>query len=152
MTTLDGREQWIVWCGTNDEQDAITAALGDDCVSIYGRMTPEKKVELEARWREGHVRVLVSKPSIFGWGVNWQNCARMIFVGLGDSYESYYQCIRRCHRFGQTDQVEAHIVLSEIESAIAANVARKECEAERMTAQLVAAMRETWLTEEAVVV
>lgn len=65
----------------------------------------------------------------------------MIFVGLSDSYEQYYQAIRRCHRYGQTRIVRAHIVLSEIEAQIATNVARKETSASRITDELIAAMR-----------
>lgn len=139
-------DQWIVWCGTNAEQDAITEALGDDCVSIYGRMTIEQKVELERRWLAGEARVIVTKPSIYGWGVNWQHCHQMVFVGLSDSYESYYQAIRRCYRYGQTRPVCAHIVVSELESQIAANVARKEREAASTMAALVERMRAagTW--------
>lgn len=129
-----------MWCGTNAEQDLITAALGDDCVSIYGRMSPEEKVDLDRRWREGEVRVMVTKLSIFGWGVNWQHCHKMVFVGLSDSWESYFQGIRRCYRYGQTCPVEVHIVLSEIEGQIAVNVSRKEREAERMMSELVAEM------------
>lgn len=142
-------QQWIVWCGTNREQDAITAALGDDCVSIYGKYTPEQKVEMERRWREGEVQVIVTKPSIFGWGVNWQHCHRMIFVGLDDSYEKYYQAIRRCYRYGQARVVRAHIVLSELESQIAANVARKERESSGLHGALVTAIQRHRTTETA---
>lgn len=134
-------DQWIVWCGTNAEQDAITEQLGDDCISIYGSMTPERKAELEATWREGGARVMVTKPSIFGFGVNWQHCYRMVFVGLSDSYEMYYQAIRRCYRYGQKNVVQVHLVLSELESQIAANVQRKEREAGDVTAALVSEMQ-----------
>jgi hypothetical protein len=88
-------EQRIIWCGLNDEQNAIAAALGDRCVSISGSMAPEDKIAAERRWRRGDVRYLVSKVSIFGYGMNWQHCARMTFVGLSDSYEQYHQGIRR---------------------------------------------------------
>ena len=74
-------------------------------------------------------------------GMNWQHCARMAFVGLSDSYEQYYQAIRRCYRYGQQRVVHAHVVLSELEGQIAVNIARKEREAGQITAQLVAAMR-----------
>lgn len=137
-----GEQQWIVWCGTNAEQDAITAELGDECVSIYGKYTPEQKVELERRWLDGEVRVIVTKLSIYGWGVNWQHCHKMIFVGLSDSYESYYQGIRRSYRYGQKNVVQAHVVLSELEQQIATNVTRKERAANAHTAELVAAMRD----------
>jgi hypothetical protein len=76
-------------------------------------------------------------------GLNWQNCARMVFVGLSDSYEQYYQAIRRCYRYGQTRVVDVHVVLSELEGQIAVNIARKEREASQITGQLVAAMTKT---------
>lgn len=136
-------DQWVVWCGTNYEQDMITAGLGDDCVSIYGRMTPEEKVALERRWLDGEVKTIITKPSIYGWGVNWQQCNQMIFVGLSDSYEAYYQSIRRCYRYGQTRIVNAHVVLSDLEGQIAANIRRKESESSRTTSELVAAIRHT---------
>lgn len=78
---------------------------------------------------------------MYSFGMNWQHCARMVFVGLSDSYESYYQAIRRCYRYGQRRVVRAHIVLSELESQIAANVSRKERDAGAVTAELVDAMR-----------
>jgi class 3 adenylate cyclase len=72
--------------------------------------------------------------------MNFQNCAQMTFVGLGDSYEQYYQAIRRCWRFGQTRPVDIRIVISDIEGAVAANVRRKEKEAARLVDQLVASV------------
>lgn len=137
------RDQWLIWCGLNDEQDALAAALGDEAVSIDGRTSHEDKVEFERRWREGEVRVLITKPVVMGWGMNWQHCARMAFVGLSDSYEAYYQSIRRCYRYGQTREVQAHIVLSDLEQGIAVNVQRKEETARQFTAELVEAMRAT---------
>jgi len=135
------RDQWLVWCGLNAEQDAVAKALGSECVSIDGRTPLEQKITLEREWREGRVRVLISKPDVFMFGMNWQHCARMVFVGLSDSYESYYQCIRRCWRYGQTQDVEAHIVLSELEGRIADNVHRKERQAADMISELVREMR-----------
>lgn len=118
-------DQWIIWCGLNDESSAI-ARLVPGAVELSGSDTPEHKAATIEAFQDGKVRVLVTKCSIAGFGVNLQNCHRMAFVGLGDSYESYYQAIRRCYRFGQTEQVDAHIVVSAIESQIVANVRRKE--------------------------
>lgn len=118
-------DQWIVWCGLNDESTAITR-LVPGAVELTGSDTPEHKAATIEAFQDGKVRVLVTKPSIAGFGVNLQNCHRMAFVGLGDSYEAYYQAIRRCYRFGQTEEVDAHIVVSAIESQIVANVRRKE--------------------------
>ena len=104
-------------------------------------MSPEEKVDILYRWLDGERPVMISKASILGSGINMQHCARMIFVGLSDSYEQYYQAIRRCYRYGQRRIVHAHIVLSELENQIAANVARKEREASTITAGLVAETR-----------
>jgi hypothetical protein len=130
-------EKWLVWCGLNDEQDAIAEALGSSCVSIQGSDSPDRKVEREAAWREGSVPTLVSKVLVFGFGMNWQHCARMVFVGLSDSYEQYFQAIRRCHRFGQEREVRVWVVLSEAESEVYRNVLRKERDAARLTRYLV---------------
>jgi len=135
-----GNDQWIVWCGLNDEA-AEVAALIDDAVNVDGKMPIEQKAECLEAFQDGDVRVLVTKPSIAGFGMNFQGCSRMAFVGLNDSYESYYQAIRRCWRFGQSRPVEAHVVVSELEMGIVENVRRKEEEAGRMTDALVREMR-----------
>lgn len=95
-------------------------------------------------WIDGERPVMISKTSILGMGVNMQHCANMAFVGLSDSFEQYYQSIRRCWRYGQTREVNAHIVLSQLESQIAGNVKRKERQTSSMIDGLVAAMRTTW--------
>lgn len=128
--------QWIVWCGLNDEAKAIAADV-DGAVNVEGAWQPDAKAEALEAFQDGQVRVLVTKPSIAGFGMNFQNAHQMAFVGLSDSYESYYQSIRRCWRFGQLKPVRAHIVVSELEQQIVSNVQRKEREAERMTARLV---------------
>jgi DNA modification methylase len=138
-------EQWLVWCGLNAEQDAIVAALGDECASVSGQDDEAVKIERERQWRAGEVRVLVSKPAIFGFGMNWQHCHRMMFLGLGDSYESYYQSIRRCWRFGQRAPVDVRIVISDVEGQIAGNVRRKERDAQQMASAVVAAMHDSQL-------
>lgn len=135
-----GLDQWIVWCGLNDESDACTGAI-DGAVNVEGSWQPERKAEALEAFQDGDIRVLVTKPSIAGFGMNFQNCSRMAFVGLSDSYEAYYQCVRRCYRFGQTEPVQAHIVLSELEAQIAANVQRKEAESLAVTDRLVSHVR-----------
>jgi hypothetical protein len=137
LIAAEPAEKWVVWCGLNAEQDAIAAMLGESCVSIDGRSSLDEKVSMEERWRTGDVEVMVSKPAVFGWGMNWQHCARMVFVGLSDSYEQYFQAIRRCYRFGQLREMQVWIVLTDLEGAIYANVLRKELEAERTGAELV---------------
>lgn len=136
VSLVKGRDQWIVWCGLNDEASAVAANV-DGAVNVEGSGTPDAKAKALEAFQDGQIRVLVSKPSICGHGMNFQNCANMAFVGLSDSFESYYQAIRRCYRFGQTREVRAHIVVSELEQQIVENVKRKEVEAARMTAALV---------------
>ncbi len=132
-------EPWLLWCGLNAESEMLAHLTG--ALNITGSMTPEVKAEGLLGFADGkHARV-VTKPGIASMGLNWQHCARMVFVGLSDSYEQYYQAIRRCYRYGQPRIVVAHVVLSELESQIAVNVARKEREAASITTQLVDAMR-----------
>lgn len=136
-------EPWLLWTGLNDEARALAAAI-PGAVNVEGNWSPEAKADALLGFARGDIQVMVTKPSIAAQGLNWQRCARMAFVGLSDSWEQYYQAIRRCWRYGQTREVHAHIVLSDVESAIADNVARKENEARAWTGELVAAMRDTW--------
>lgn len=136
-------EQAIAWCGLNEEAETLTDDIGGAAVNLTGSMSPEQKVEIIEAFKAGEIRVLVTKPSIAGMGLNFQNAARQVFVGLGDSYESYYQAIRRSWRFGQTRPVDVHVVVSELEAEIVANVRRKEADASAMTEQLVRALHDT---------
>jgi hypothetical protein len=133
-------EPWLLWCGLNAEADRL-ADLIPGAVNVEGSWTPEAKADAFLRFADGSIRCLITKPSIAAFGLNWQHCARMAFVGLSDSYEGYYQAIRRCYRYGQGRPVHAHIVLSELEGAISANVARKEAQAAQVTAELVKEMQ-----------
>jgi hypothetical protein len=133
-------EAWLLWCGLNDEADALAKAI-PGAVNVHGSMTPEEKARLLRGFADGTIQVLITKPSIAALGLNWQHCARMAFVGLSDSYEAYYQCIRRCYRYGQSRVVKAFIVLSEIEGQIAENVARKETQANRIVDGMVQQIR-----------
>lgn len=136
LINADPAEPWIAWCGLNDEAAAL-ARLIPDAVNVDGAMSADAKADALWRFASGEIRVLITKPSIAGFGMNFQHCARMVFVGMGDSYEQYFQAIRRCYRFGQARPVTAHIVLTEPEEAIYANVLRKEREATAMAEELV---------------
>lgn len=136
LITSEPDEPWIVWVGLNDEGRELAKALPGS-VLIEGNDSADAKLEAARRFRAGETRVLISKVSIFGFGLNWQHCARMAFVGLSDSYEQYHQAIRRCWRFGQQRAVDAYVVLTEPEEVIFANVLRKERDFERMTDELV---------------
>lgn len=133
-------EPWIVWCGLNAEAEAL-ARLIPGAVNVHGSLSPEEKADALLGFADGKIRVLVTKPSVASFGMNWQHCARMAFCGLSDSFESLYQCIRRCHRYGQTRLVKVHIILSALEGQIAENVARKEKQAAQTTEELVREMR-----------
>lgn len=134
---------WIMWCGLNSEADTLTAAI-PGAVNVHGSLDADDKARLLLDFADGKYDVLVTKPSIASQGLNYQHCAHMAFVGLGDSYEQYYQAIRRCYRYGQTRVVRAHVIVSDLESQIAANVARKERQANQITTELVAEMRRSW--------
>lgn len=129
-------DQWIVWCGLNDEAAAIARAVAG-AVNVEGSTAPDDKAEALEAFQDGAVRVLVTKPQIAGFGMNFQNAHRMVFVGLNDSYEAYYQAVRRCWRFGQIEPVDVHIVVSNLERQIVDNVRRKEIEASGTTEALV---------------
>lgn len=133
-------EPWLIWCGLNAEAEALAAAI-PGAVNVHGGLSADEKAAALLGFADGTVQTLITKPSIAGWGMNWQHCARMAFVGLGDSYEAYYQSIRRCWRYGQKRPVDVHIVLSNLESQIARNVARKEANARTALDQLIRAQR-----------
>jgi hypothetical protein len=135
-------ERWVVWCDLNAEQDALAAAFGDECFSIYGSLDADEKESRLIRFLNGERRILLGKPSIFGFGINIQSVARVAFVGVTDSWEAYYQAVRRCWRFGQTRPVSVHIFASELEGAVLANLKRKEADAAEMAEQLSAETRD----------
>lgn len=133
--------QWIAWCGLNDEAHKL-ATLVDGAWNVHGTMTPDEKADAFERFQDGAIRVLVTKPSIAGMGMNFQNCHQMVFVGINDSWESYYQSMRRCWRFGQQHPVEAHVVVSELEQQIVNNILRKESEVSQWTERLISHMKQ----------
>lgn len=141
-------QPWVVWCDLNAESEALTKAI-PGAIEIRGSHTVEQKEKALADFAHGRARVIVSKPSICGFGLNWQHCARMAFVGVTDSFEAYYQAVRRCWRFGQKRPVDVHIFASHLEGAIIANLRRKESDAlamsESLAAQTGAAVRDSVL-------
>jgi hypothetical protein len=137
---LDHDRPAIAWCGLNDEASMV-ADLVPGAVNLHGTLAADQKVEIIDAFRTGEIRVLVTKPAIAGFGLNFQHAADQVFVGIGDSYESYYQAIRRSWRFGQTKTVNVHIVTSDLEADVVANVRAKERNANNMTAALVAALK-----------
>jgi len=140
LVTAEPSEPWVLWCGLNDEAEALARAI-PGARNITGSMTAEAKAAGLLAFADREFDVLIVKPQIAAMGLNWQHCARMAFVGLSDSYETYYQSIRRCYRYGQTRRVQAHVVLSELEGQIAQNIARKEQSSTSILDDLVREMR-----------
>jgi len=137
-------EPWIVWCELNAEADALLAAI-PDAVEIRGSDHSELKERRLHDFACGGIRVLVTKPKIAGFGLNWQHCRNIAFVGVSDSFESYYQAVRRCWRFGQKHQVNVFLFVSHLEGSVLANLQRKERDAitmmESLTAETADAVR-----------
>jgi hypothetical protein len=121
----DPDEPWIVWCDTDYEADALTAAI-PGALEVRGSMPAEVKEANLTAFSVGEARVLVTKPSIAGFGLNWQHCARVAFVGLSFSYEAFYQAVRRCWRFGQVRPVQVHVACADTEEAIWQTISRKQ--------------------------
>ena len=136
----------IVWCDLNAESELLKKLIVG-AVEVKGSDKPDHKVKSIVRFQNNEISCLVSKPSIFGFGCNLQNCSKMIFVGLSDSYEAYYQAIRRCWRFGQTENVDVYIVISDQEGAVRENILRKEVDAQKMINEMVQYTKDI-LTEE----
>lgn len=134
-------DYWIVWCGLNVESEMLTKAI-PDAVEITGSHKPEYKEKTMMDFSEGKIRVLVTKPSIAGFGMNWQHCNNEAFVGLSDSFEEYFQAVRRCWRFGQQRPVNVHVITAETEGAVVANIKRKEEDFAAMLSGMIAATQE----------
>lgn len=130
-------DAWLIWCDLNAESDAITDAI-PDAVQVKGADTNEYKEDALIGFTDGRYRVLVTKPSIAGFGMNWQHCHKIAFCGMSHSYEQFYQAIRRCWRFGQKQPVEVHIFVTDKETAIVDNVMRKETDSADMQREMLA--------------
>lgn len=136
LEIINDEDQYIVWCGLNDESKKLHSLLKDS-VEIVGSDEPENKALNIERFQDGEYKILITKPKIAGFGMNFQNAHNMIFFGLNDSWEMYYQAIRRQWRFGQTMPVNVHIILTEIEREIYENIMKKETMAHIMKTELI---------------
>ena len=132
-------EPWVIWCDTDYEADALTSRI-PDALEVRGSMSPDLKEKHLTAFSNGEARILITKASIAGYGLNWQHCARMAFVGLSFSYESFYQAVRRCHRFGQQRSVQVHIACADTEESIWTIVIRKAGDHEGMKIEMTEAM------------
>jgi hypothetical protein len=124
-------EPWLVWCNLNAEADALMKAI-PGAVNVQGSDKQDFKTRNLLGFCKGEPPILITKPSIGGRGLNWQHCSNMVFVGLNDSFEQLFQAIRRCWRFGQTREVYAYLIASELEGAVVANLLDKERKYEAM--------------------
>jgi superfamily II DNA or RNA helicase len=132
-------EPWIVWCDTNYDADALRELM-PNINEVRGNMSPDVKEDRLNAFTTGQSLTMLTKASIAGYGLNWQHCARMAFMGLSFSYENYYQAIRRCWRFRQKRAVEVHVICADTEASIWDVVSRKSGDHEYMKAEMSAAM------------
>lgn len=146
VLTQSDNDQWLIWVDYNDESNVLKNKI-PDCVEVKGSDDPEYKAQASIDFANGDIRCLVSKPSIFGFGSNFQGCHNEIFCGLSDSYERFYQAVRRCWRFGQTKEVNVYIILSEREINVLENIKRKQAQMDEMQKQMTALMKSVTLSE-----
>jgi hypothetical protein len=128
-------EQWLVWCDLNDESHKLHELITDS-VEVQGSDKDTHKTSSMLNFSTGDIKCLVTKPKIAGFGMNWQNCHNMIFTGLSDSYEAYYQALRRCWRFGQTKEVNIYIIISAREGCVKQNIERKQTDFLKMQKEM----------------
>jgi superfamily II DNA or RNA helicase len=135
------REIWIVWAELNDEADELEKIIHGS-IQIAGSDSSNYKEEKMIDFTRGNIRVLITKSSICGFGMNFQHCHNMAFVSLSHSYESFYQAVRRCWRFGQDHPVNVHIFTMDVEDPIIENIQRKQNEANQMADSLLEHMKD----------
>lgn len=135
-------DYWVVWCELNSEADELRRLI-PDAVEIRGSDTEQSKEKNLIDFANGNIRVLITKSKIAGWGLNWQHCNKMAFVGVTDSFESYYQSVRRCWRFGQKREVSVHVFCADTEGAVMENLKRKEMDANIMADELTSLVAES---------
>lgn len=127
---------FLVWCDLNLESELLAKEI-PGAVEVKGGDKPDHKEKAMLDFEEGRIRVLVTKPKIAGFGMNWQHCSDMAFVGLSDSFEQVFQAIRRCYRFGQKNPVNVHMITTTREGASADNIKRKEMDFKLMVREMV---------------
>lgn len=139
IVSAEPNEARILWCDTDYEADALHGAIRD-AVEIRGSMSIDEKEERLEAFETGQILHLIAKPSMCGFGLDWSHCARMAFVGRSYSYETWYQAVRRCLRFGQKREVIVDLVIAEGEDTIARAIDRKASDHLEMKAAMRAAM------------
>jgi DNA modification methylase len=136
-----GEGQWIIWCGLEAESRML-ASLLPQAIEVAGADSPEFKAQAFEDFQDGKYRVLITKPRIGGFGMNFQNAHHMAFFGLSDSWEAYYQCIRREYRYRQEFPVDVHTLLADVEEEIWHNIQRKDNLNQHLRAGLLEAMKD----------
>lgn len=136
----------IVWCDTDYEAQALMRRI-PDAVEVRGSMKDEEKRAGLAAFTNGTTRVIVTKPEIAGFGLNWQHCSEVVFVGLSYSFERFYQAVRRSYRFGQTRPVNVYVIEADTEAAISAVVTTKAIAHDSLKNNMTEAMREAQMDE-----
>ena len=130
-------DSWLIWCDLNAESEHLANSI-PDAIEVRGSDTNEHKEDAMLGFADGKYRVLVTKPSIAGFGMNWQHCHKVAFCGMSHSYEQFYQAVRRCWRFGQDYPVDVHVFVTDLEQSIVSNVLRKKDDNEDMRLEMVA--------------
>lgn len=128
-------EQWLVWCDLNEEGITLEKLI-DKSKNVQGSDTNQYKSNTMLEFSEGNLKCLISKPKLAGFGMNWQSCHNMIFTGLSDSYEQFYQALRRCWRFGQENPVNVYIIISAKEGCVKENIERKQTDFLKMQSEM----------------
>lgn len=149
LVAAEASEPWVIWCDTDYEADALKAAV-PSAIEVRGSQSIDEKEYRLAAFASGEKKHLIAKPSMCGYGLNWQHAARMAFVGRSYSYETYYQAVRRCWRFGQKREVQVHIVVAEGENEIGRVIDRKADDHAKMKAAMREAMCRAMGTKEGV--
>jgi hypothetical protein len=132
----ESNEQWVIWCGLNEESQLLTKLI-NGAEEVAGATETDLREKRMLGFSSGKVYRLVTKPKIAGFGMNWQNCHNMAFVGLSDSWEQLYQATRRIWRFGQEYPVDCHIIIEEREGAVLSNIKRKDKQAQHMIKNMI---------------
>lgn len=132
--------QCLVWCHLNEESEKLTASI-DGATEVTGSDDPDRKAAAMLSFARAELPRLVTKPKLAGFGMNWQACNHMVFVGLSDSWEQFYQAVRRCWRYGQKNAVHVHIVSADTEGGVLANIKRKEAQHKQLTQEMIDVMK-----------
>jgi len=139
-------ESWLIWCDYNIESQTLSREIVDS-VEVVGSDSPEYKAKTAIDFANGEIKVLVSKPSIYGFGMNFQNCHNMIFCGISDSYEQFYQAVRRCWRYGQKHDVNVYIITSEKELNVLENIEHKQEQMDKLQDNMISLMHDVTMSE-----